>query len=204
MPRPRRETRAGQLRCRTCGLWLHHSRFRSTQDNRRNSHGTVTVFRAECRTCEQTRRTDEKNLDRASALVESRAAQRARYLGVTLEFMLEDMNWKSLIPIVRAALEYPDFLCPNCGHPPLHERDTQIEHRAPPRPGQRPDFAREHARNIAISCGSCNNTKNNKDYEPHLDAMEDARLSVAAYYANHELGNGWEVDRATGTPSLFG
>lgn len=98
MPRPKRETRNGLLYCPACERWLHPSRF--SPDKSRN--GTVTTFRSRCKACAQSDRTDKKNADRAAALVKQRAQVRAHAAGVPLEFFMDDLNWKSLVPLVRA------------------------------------------------------------------------------------------------------
>lgn len=178
MPRPKRETRNGQLYCPGCQRWKHPSRFSPAE----KCNGTVTRFRPKCRTCEQSERTDRKNEDRALALVKQRAQTRAQAAGVALEFFMDDLNWSALVPIVDLYLNDDRAVCINCGHRPINERDTQLEHRAAPRAAR--DFARHHARNIAVLCGSCNAGKQDKGYADWLDDQEEARLSVAAYYGH--------------------
>ena len=68
-------------------------------------------------------------------------------------------------------------LCKGCGHEFLNERDMQIEHIEPPRPQIAPDWARLHARNLRLCCGSCNRTKGQKPFAQWLDEQEGARLS---------------------------
>lgn len=173
MPRPRREQRDGHLHCPGCNQWKHHTRFRKERQNR---HGTVPTFRRLCRACEQHERTEIKNEDRARALIEGRAAHRARKSGVTKDFVMVELNYESLVSPMRAAMD--DGLCTNCGHPFLNERDIQLEHRAPPRAPS--DWARLHARNVGLVCGSCNNSKGTKPYENWLDEQESVRLSIGA------------------------
>lgn len=181
MPRLRREVRNGQLYCPRCERWLHPSRFRPDK-TRESRHGTVATFHTKCRACEQSERTDRKNENRAAVLVRQRAQVRAQAAGVPLEFFMDDLNWSALIPIVDLYLNDDRAICLNCGHRPLNERDTQLEHRAAPRSLR--DFARHHARNIAVLCGSCNAGKHDKGYADWLDEQEDARLSVAAFYGH--------------------
>jgi hypothetical protein len=69
-------------------------------------------------------------------------------------------------------------ICTSCGHPFLNERDIQLEHREPPRHAQ--DWARLHARNIGLACGSCNRTKSGKSYAAWLDEQEGARIANEA------------------------
>jgi hypothetical protein len=134
------------------------------------------VHRSVCRDCEQTRRTDAKNTDRGAHLIRQRASKRAHAIGVTTDFVLHDLGWITLVPVMRAMLSDPDALC-HCGHAFLNERDIQLEHRKPPRTSD--DYARHHARNIAIACGSCNQTKRNTGYADWLDKCEDARRTAA-------------------------
>ena len=51
----------------------------------------------------------------------------------------------------------------------------QIEHILPPR--YEKDWARLHARNTRLFCGSCNRSKSDKPYGEWLDTQEGARLS---------------------------
>lgn len=51
----------------------------------------------------------------------------------------------------------------------------QIEHIEPPR--NQHDWARLHARNLRMLCGSCNRTKGHKPYAVWLDEQEGARQS---------------------------
>jgi hypothetical protein len=57
----------------------------------------------------------------------------------------------------------------------LNERDVQLEHIEPPRHPQ--DWARLHARNIRVLCGSCKRTKGRDPFAEWLDDQEGARLS---------------------------
>lgn len=87
------------------------------------------------------------------------------------------MNYRALVPIMRAMMT-PEGLCLNCGHDFVNERDIQIEHLEAPRSKQ--DWARLHARNLRLLCGSCNRTKSDKPYPVWLDEQESARKSNAA------------------------
>ena len=160
-----------ERRCVKCGLWKHFSRFRNFRQ-----HGSLKDigFSAKCRDCEQIERNEKKNEDRPSSIIDNRAAVWARKLGVTKEFMLVNMNWNALKPVLRAMMS-DEGLCLSCGHGFEGDRDIQIEHREPPRDNQ--DWARHHARNIGIFCQSCNGTKGNKPYAPWLDEQEEARIS---------------------------
>jgi hypothetical protein len=137
-----------------------------------------TKFRRFCKSCEQIVRNEEKNQDRAAAIMLGRARERAHALGVPRDFMWINMNWESLVKDLRVRM-VPGAKCNACGHEYLNERDIQIEHRAPPRFER--DWARERAENIALICGSCNAAKRATAYDTHLDAQEDARLSNEAH-----------------------
>ena len=175
MPRLRR---GDDLWCPTCEQWLHFSRFRRSA--RRVGQGTVSHFKSKCKACEQTERNDKKNVDRARAILETRASDWAHKIGVNRQFMFETLNWQSLLPYLRAALE-PGTLCTSCGHAHMNERDVQLDHRAPPRPEKHPDLARHHARNIQILCAASNNAKGSQPYEQWLDDQEDTRVAVERY-----------------------
>jgi hypothetical protein len=131
-------------------------------------------FKPVCKACEQKKRNEQKNDDRAYAIIDSRASTRARVLAVQKAFIWINMNWRALVPMMRAMLS-PEGLCLSCGHEFVNERDIQIEHREAPRfPG---DWAREHARNIGLMCQSCNVTKRDKGNGLWLDEQEAARIS---------------------------
>lgn len=160
--------------CQRCGEWKHFSRFRSWR-----RHDIVSTaqpqFDSVCRDCRQIERNERKNANRPLAIVEGRAAPRARAAGVPLRFFMREMNWRSLVAPVRAAINDPDSCCTSCGHRHLNERDVELDHVLPPRGPQ--DWARQHARNIRIVCASCNRTKGRKDYTVWLDEQEGARIS---------------------------
>lgn len=183
MARPRRPENNGRLRCAEppdgCGRFLHPTRFYGRK--RQTPNGSVWEYDRTCKACQKSRRDDEKNEDRATAIVKGRAETQARKSGVTFEFMWFDMNYRALVVDVRARLEWPDeAICKNCGHEHDSERDVQLDHVLPPRHPK--DWARLHARNIAILSGDCNQSKNDKDYASWLDEQEDVRLSIAAHY----------------------
>jgi 5-methylcytosine-specific restriction endonuclease McrA len=131
-------------------------------------------FNRLCKACEQIERNEETNADRPLAIIQRRAEARAHLYGVAKDFFWTNMNWRALVPIMRAMMT-PEGLCLNCGHAFVNERDIQIEHREPPRRDR--DWAREHARNIGLACGSCNSSKGGKPHADWLDEQEDARLS---------------------------
>jgi len=161
-----------ERQCRTCRQWKHHSRFRS--QTRRHGSVSTTTFRPDCRDCETKGRNERKNEDRARTIIERRAKDWATKCGVSFQFMWVNMNWRALVPVFRALMS-DEGLCLSCGHPFDNERDVQIEHHVPPR--HRQDWARHHARNLGVLCGSCNPTKGSKPLEQWLDEQEQARLS---------------------------
>lgn len=167
------DPRPCERRCSRCHLWKHFSRFRSSK--RRNS--TVSDFSRVCRDCEQIERNEHKNADRPLAIIEQRAASRATKSGVPKTFIMTNMNYRSLVPVLRAMMT-TEGLCTSCGHGFLNERDIQLEHREAPRHDR--DWARLHARNIGIACASCNRRKAKRTYAQWLDDEEDARLSNEA------------------------
>ena len=166
------DVRPCERHCPKCDKWKHHSRFRSRK--RKTPHSTVWEFNPKCRDCEQIERNEKKNADRPKAIIEQRAGRRATELSVSKDFIMINMGYQSLIPVVRAMMT-PEGVCTSCGHPFLNERDIQLEHREPPRSST--DWARHHARNIGIFCASCNRTKNDKPYAQWLDEQEEARIS---------------------------
>jgi hypothetical protein len=127
-----------------------------------------------CRDCEQKARNEKKNADRPLAIIQARAGRAATKAGRTREFFWTQMNYRSLVPVLRALMT-PDGLCTACGHDFVNERDIQIEHIEAPRSDK--DWARLHARNLRFSCGSCNQTKGAKPFAQWLDEQEGARLS---------------------------
>jgi len=157
--------------CPECKKWKHYSRF--YQRRRRRHNGSVVEPDLVCKDCRQIERTEGKNADRPLALMRSRTQSWARRLGVTTDFLWTNMNWRALVPLLRAMMS-PEGLCLSCGHPFLNERDIHLEHRYPPRHSH--DWARHHARNIWLDCDSCNKRKGPTPYGEWLDNEEEARL----------------------------
>jgi hypothetical protein len=137
----------------------------------------VSRFSPLCKDCEQIVRNEQKNADRARTIMEQRAAKAAQRAGTSREFFWTQMNYRALVPVLRALMT-AEGLCQACGHPFRNERDTQIEHCEPPRSAT--DWARLHARNVRLVCGSCNRTKAKKPFADWLDDQEGARLSNLA------------------------
>jgi hypothetical protein len=159
-----------ERQCQRCLEWKHHSRFATTTP----LNSTVKRFDSVCRACRSKERNERKNDDRPLAIIRQRAATAAHKAGVTSEFFMIQMNYRALVPWLRAFMT-EEGICHACGHSFLNERDIQIEHCEPPR--HRQDWARLHARNLRLSCGSCNKTKSHKPFAQWLDEEEDARLS---------------------------
>ena len=132
------------------------------------------MFNPLCKACEQIERNEEKNADRAFAIMRGRAEHKAWRLGVSKTYIWINMGWFTLVPILRALMT-PEGRCQSCGHPFVNERDIQIEHREPPR--RQGDWAREHARNLSLTCQACNGTKTGKPFAQWLDEQESARVS---------------------------
>ena len=107
-----------------------------------------------------------RDRDHARAIIDRRADVRARQLRVTKGFILVDMNWRALIPLMRALLG-PDGVCPDCGRGFRNDRDIAIDHLEPPR--RYHDWAREHARNISLVCCSCKSRKQRLSLADYLD-----------------------------------
>ena len=172
--------------CPKCKQWKHYSRFRSFTVRHGSVSNKPTIgFRKLCKACEQIERNEELNADRPSQILKRRTTQRARSLGVPFDFVWTNMNWRALLPVFRA-MQTPEGLCLDCGHPFRNERDIQIEHLEPPRHSQ--DWAREHTRNLGLACQSCNNGKGKKPFALWLDEQEDARLANEAHRENLEPG----------------
>ncbi len=167
------EPRPCERHCPTCDMWKHHSRFRSFTDAKVKR----IRFSPTCRDCEQKERNERKNTDRPRAIIEARAADHARKAGTSKQFFLTNMNYQALVPALRSMMT-PEGRCHCCGHTFMNERDIQIEHREPPR--HRQDWARLHARNLGLTCQSCNGTKLDKPYAEWLDEQELCRLSNEA------------------------
>jgi HNH endonuclease len=184
-----------ERQCKECGEWKHHSRFRSFRNNPgRNSTNSTKVisFSPRCRDCEQKKRNEKKNTDRPKAVIEQRARSAASKASTSFDFFWIQMNYRALVPELRALMT-DEGLCKGCGHRFMNERDIQIEHIEPPRFEK--DWARLHARNLRLVCGSCNRTKGNKPNSEWLDEQEGARLSNLkrpnSEVKNEETGDVW-------------
>jgi 5-methylcytosine-specific restriction endonuclease McrA len=171
--------------CVECREWKHFSRFRSWKDSR-NSTVSEVWFSPRCRDCEQKKRNEKKNTDRPRTIIEQRARSAAQKTGTGFEFFWINLNYRALVPPMRAMMT-SEGLCQGCGHPFVNERDIQIDHIEPPR--HQSDWARLHARNVRLACGSCNRTKGKKIYSEWLDEQEGARLSNQKMRGFDEVDN---------------
>lgn len=117
--------------CPKCERWKHYSRFASQRREGRNGSVTTT-FRRLCRDCEKIERNERKNADRPLWLMRQRTSSWAGKLSVSSDFLWINMNWRALVPVLRAMMS-AEGLCLSCGHRFVNERDIQIEHREPPR-----------------------------------------------------------------------
>ena len=166
------EARPCERVCVECNRPKHFSKFRSfrSKDLKRID------FSAICRDCEQIKRNEKKNEDRAYAIVKGRAARRAGEAGMSTQFFMVNMNWQCLVEQIRPLLEpNSKCVCCSCGHGFRGERDIHFDHIEKPRAPD--DWERHHARNIRILCASCNQSKGDKAFQKWLEDMEQTRLS---------------------------
>lgn len=168
-----------ERRCVECNEFKHHSRYRTFERKDRPRLGETVLFHQRgfspiCRDCEQKKRNEKKNADRPLAIIQQRARAAATKADTSFNFFWTEMNYRSLVPMLRAALS-SEGLCQGCGHGFDHERDIQIDHWEAPR--SLTDWGLLHARNLRLICGSCNRTKGKKPPLIWLDEQEGARLS---------------------------
>src|SRR5215471_2913666 len=103
-----------ERQCKTCHEWKHYSRFRSFQNNpgRNSSVSTKVIsFSSRCRDCEQKERNEKKNLDRPKAIIDHRARSAASKAGASFEFFWTQMNYRSLVPQLRAMMTNEGICC---------------------------------------------------------------------------------------------
>lgn len=183
MPRPKREWRGDQIECAGHDQWHHHSRFNRRQ--RQTPEGPIWHYDPNCKLWIQTQRVASKHEDEALRIVENRAkriiAEANRVSDVPkvgIDFVMGALNYKSLVPMVRATLVWGDeCVCPNCASG--YDKPVEFDHREPPRHPR--DWARLHARNIGPLDRECNGSKNDMPYGAWLDLEEDKRLSAQAH-----------------------
>jgi hypothetical protein len=126
-------------------------------------NGTVWHFDASCKYHQETKRHQEKAENLALYVLRLRADTLARMTGTTRHWILYDKRgpcWFRLLPLLEAFLKQHAG-CVNCGRSFDGARDTQLDHIHAPRSAD--DWARHHARNIRILCGTSNNGKRQKD-----------------------------------------
>jgi len=184
MGRPRREWRDDQLECRGHNAWHHHSRFNRRQ--RQSPDGPIWIYDPDCRLWQQTQRVAAKNEDEAQRIVEGRARRVVHEANkaypdepkIGIDFVMGALNYKSLIPLVRAVLVWRDeCTCPNCAS--SYDKPVELDHREPPRSTR--DWARLHARNIGPLDRECNASKGDMAYADWLDLEEAKRLDAVAH-----------------------
>jgi hypothetical protein len=110
---------------------------------------------------------ERSNADRSLTIVRQWADAAARTAGTTPDFFWTEMNYRALVPLLRAVLT-SRYL--GCGHRFDNERDVQIGYYEPPRSA--PDWARLHARNTWLAYRSCTRTKAATPFAVWLDAQE--------------------------------
>ena len=180
----------------------HHACWEPVEDFDWKNHrvfvsGSVDEYRtpkSNCRLAEQTIRDHGKEADPARAAIEGRAKQFARELSNALghsigyRFVLVELNWQALIPIMRALLG-PDGLCLNCGKHRATARELHIEHRLPPQ--KTTDWPAQHGRNLWIACGGCNGEKARSDADRPWLEREQRKWMVARNWAGQAGQKGW-------------
>jgi hypothetical protein len=165
-----------ERQCRECQEWKHHSHFKVKGVGRTST----ARFDPVCKSCRNRLQDLRKNTDRALWIITQRARRAARKAGETTEFFMVQMNYRALVPWLRAMMG-EEGLCLACGMAFRNERDVQIEHCEPPQ--HRQDWERLHARNIRLLCGTCNKTKHSKVFAEWLAEQESARRSHFAALA---------------------
>jgi hypothetical protein len=197
MARQRREIRAdGTTWCRFHHKWESLADFDwDVKSEIRN--GTVSEYRspkADCRLARQTMRDADKERDPGGAAIIGRAKEHARNvsqaLGQTVgyKFVLVELNWDALIPIMRALLG-PDGKCLNCRRRQSDARRYHIEHRIPPE--HLADWAAHHARNLWLACGGCNCRKGRNDADRAWLEAEHRKWITDRQWADHAGEAGW-------------
>jgi hypothetical protein len=179
-----------------CGF---HARFEPIEDFDWHSYKTAdgSVRRLPDRNCNLANRTIRdhgRESDPARYAIEGRAKDLAgdlsKALGnsVSYHFVLVELNWRALIPIMRALLA-PDGLCLNCGRHQDATRKLHIEHRVPVL--NILDWAAQHARNLWIACGGCNGEKGRNDADREWLEKEQRKWMIDRDWAIHAGEKGW-------------
>ncbi|HKE76649.1 MAG TPA: hypothetical protein VKB57_23730 [Acidimicrobiales bacterium] len=190
-----REIRDGRAWCR------HHGRWEPVEDFdwAKAKVGTdptqpSRIPKPDCRLAEQTIRDHGREADPARFAIEGRAksfaGELSKALGNTIgyHFVLIELNWRALTPIMRALLA-PDGLCLNCGRHRQAARHLHIEHRIPPL--CLADWPAQHARNLWIACGGCNVEKGRNDADRAWLEREHRKWVIDREWATHAGERGW-------------
>lgn len=146
---------------------------------RETPHGTVWEFDTSCRYHQETKRHQQKAENLALYVLNLRADTLAGKTETTRHFIKDDPRgpcWSRLLPLLEAFLKQHAG-CVSCGRQFDAVRDTQLDHIHAPRSND--DWARHHARNIRILCGSCNNGKRQKDDVAWIDEQYRWQLKDA-------------------------
>jgi hypothetical protein len=146
---------------------------------RDSPNGTVWEFDTSCRFHQETKRHQDKSENLALHILTRRADDLARKTHTSRQWILHDKRgpcWIRLLPLLDAFLRQHAG-CLNCGRPFEGTRDVQFDHIHPPRFPD--DWARHHARNIRILCGSSNNGKRQKDDDVWIDEQYRWQLKDA-------------------------
>lgn len=204
MPRRRREITADNK------TWCqHHARWEPVKDfdwhTYESADGSVgRLPKANCRLAEQTIRDHGRETDPARIAIEGRAKAFARDLTGALRntvgyrFVLIELNWQALVPIMNALLG-PGGLCLNCGRHQGNPRQLHIEHRIPPLGVT--DWATQHARNLWISCAGCNGEKARHDADREWLEREQRKWMIDRDWATNAGKKGWPpYDAGFGQP----
>ena len=192
--RPRTITDDGKTWC------SFHARLEPVEDfywNQETVNGSVYRRpRSKCKLAEQTIKDQGKEADPALAAITSRAKELARDLSKALgntvgyKFVLIELNWQGLVPILRALLG-ADGICLNCGRHRGSAREYHIEHRCPPE--HLADWATQHARNLWLACAGCNMEKGRRDADREWLEREQRKWMIDRNWHRHAGEKGWPL-----------
>lgn len=187
MARPRREIVDGRAWCE------YHSRWEPVEDFRWTTHqsghtGVTRLPRPNCKLAEQTIRDHGRESDPAKTAIEGRAKKHARLIRAGYKWVLIELNWQALIPIMRALLG-ADGLCLNCGRHRPSATELHIEHRVPPEGPD--DWPAQHARNLWIACEGCNLEKGPSESDRTWLEREQRKWEIDRDWASHAGEKGW-------------
>lgn len=192
--RPKREITAdGKTWC------VHHARLEPVEDFDWHSYKTATgsvrrLPEPNCGLAKQTIKDHGKEADPARYAIEGRAKELAgdlsKALGNTIgySFVLIELNWRALIPIMRALLG-PDGRCFNCGRHHGDPRKMHIDHRVPPLCTA--DWPAQHTRNLWIVCAGCNTGKGRNEVNRDWLEREHRKWMIDRKWADHAGQKGW-------------